>query len=72
MDALFGLPRKKSAGVSFRNPLHADLVFCDQFSVDQFVAESNTKKTTPTVSKLIIVIIYSGFLFTDNYNSGMQ
>ncbi len=47
MDALFGLPRKKSAGVSFRNPIHADLIFYDQFSVDQFVAESNTKKQHP-------------------------
>ena len=50
MDALFGLPRKKSAGVSYQDPLHVDLFFCDQSSVDQFVAESKSTKTTPNVT----------------------
>ena len=38
MDALFGLPRKKSAGRSFREPLHGHLFFGDQNAVDEYVA----------------------------------
>lgn len=38
MDALFGLPRKKAAGKSHRNPLHGSIFFGDQSSVDEFVA----------------------------------
>ena len=30
MDAIFGLPRKMSAGVSFRPPLYRDMYFLDQ------------------------------------------
>lgn len=40
MDALFGLPRKRSAGVSYRDPLHRELFFCKQPPVDLFVEES--------------------------------
>ena len=36
MDAIFGLPRKKSAGRSFRPPLHGMLFFENQDEVDQF------------------------------------
>lgn len=36
MDALFGLPRKKSAGNSYRDALHGDL--------DEYVASNKTKK----------------------------
>ena len=35
LDGLFGLPRKKSAGESFRPPLHGSLFFCDQSDVDE-------------------------------------
>lgn len=42
MDALFGLPRKKSAGSSHRDPLHGDLFFGDQAAVDEHVASSGT------------------------------
>ena len=45
MDAIFGLPRKKSAGVSFRPPLHQGLFFHDQDEVDQFVMERGMKKS---------------------------
>ena len=38
MDALFGLPRKKSAGVSHRDPLLKDVFFYDQLEVDRFVS----------------------------------
>ncbi len=37
MDAVFGLPRKKSAGQSFREPIHGHLFFGDQTLVDEFV-----------------------------------
>lgn len=43
MDALFGLPRKKLAGVSHRGPLHKDLFFYEQLPVDQFVMENSKK-----------------------------
>lgn len=45
MDALFGLPRKKSAGISYRDPLHGELFFCSQPEVDQFVADSGKTKS---------------------------
>ena len=50
MDALFGLPRKKSAGVSYKAPLLGNLFLGDQSSVDQFVAENKTKKNTKSFS----------------------
>ena len=50
MDAVFGLPRKKSAGVSYRGPLHEELFFCSQSPVDEFVNESySMNKLTPTI-----------------------
>lgn len=49
-DALFGLPRKKSAGKSFRPPLDGDLFFGDQYAVDDFVAVSeHAKKKEPKI-----------------------
>ena len=38
LDALFGLPRKKATGKSHRDPLHGDLFFGNQSSVDDHVA----------------------------------
>ena len=38
MDALFGLPRRKSAGQSHRQPLHGHLYFRDQQALDEHVA----------------------------------
>lgn len=46
MDALFGLPRKKSAGVSHREPLHSNLFFQTQLEVDQYVADNSNSKAT--------------------------
>ena len=43
MDALFGLPRKKSAGRSFREAIHGHLFFGDQSAVDEFVASAPSK-----------------------------
>ena len=58
MDALFGLPRKKSAGTSYHDPLHGNLFFSDQSAVDQFVAESQQPKPTSNVSSFFQVIIH--------------
>jgi hypothetical protein len=44
MDGLFGLPRKKSAGTSYRKSLHGHLYFKDQGDVDQFVREAQRGK----------------------------
>ena len=44
MYALFGLPRKRAAGVSHRPALHGNLFFCNQESVEEFVAEENDVK----------------------------
>ena len=44
MDALFGLPRKKAAGKSFRDPLHGPLFFKDQSFVDEYVANTSQSK----------------------------
>ena len=45
MDALFGLPRKKSAGTSYREPLLKDVFFNDQSLFDEFLADSGKTKT---------------------------
>ena len=50
MDALFGLPRKKSAGVSYKAPLLGSVFFEDQSLVDQFVAQNKKTKSMSTVS----------------------
>lgn len=53
MDALFGLPRKKSAGVSLRQPLHGMLFFEGQDEVDTFV-EAASMKMGHNMSKVMI------------------
>jgi hypothetical protein len=49
MDALFGLPRKKAAGCSYRGALHKDLFFHEHSFVDEFVAYSEQAKHSPSV-----------------------
>ena len=44
MDALFGLPRKKSAGISFRDSLHGHLFFGQQERVDEHVASASQQR----------------------------
>lgn len=52
MDGIFGLPRKKAAGISHREPVHGPLFFCDQHSVDEFVnSYSITKKMHTVLAK---------------------
>lgn len=50
IDALFGLPCKKSAGVSYREPLLGNLYFGNQSTVDQFVNESGKAKSQHDIS----------------------
>ena len=58
MDALFGLPRKKAAGKSHRQPLHGNLFFGDQQSVDEYVASA------PKGKKHVKVCILCNLLLT--------
>ena len=44
MDALFGLPRKKSTGISYRGAIHGHYFFNDQSMVDEFVSSIPTRK----------------------------
>ena len=53
MDALFGLPRKKSAGQSHRDPLHGHIFFKDQPSVDEHVANSSRRNACDKVLLLM-------------------
>lgn len=50
MDGLFGLPRKKSTGVSHHGPLLGSMFFNDQFSVDEFVSGSVKSSSSSNVS----------------------
>ena len=43
MDALFGLPRKRSAGTSHRNPLYNNLYFLQQNEVDEFIQQQRNE-----------------------------
>ena len=44
MDALFGLPRKKSAGLSYRDPVNGHLLFYNQATVDEYISTYQTSK----------------------------
>ena len=44
MDALFGLPRKKSSGRSYRDAIHGHYFFHDQSAVDEFVFSAPRRK----------------------------
>lgn len=47
-----------SAGKSHRLPLFGSLLFGDQSSVDQFVAQKNNTKSLSTVSFLVSFLLY--------------
>lgn len=53
MDGLFGLPRKKSAGTSYRQPLLGSLYFCDQHAVDEYVANNHHVKAVKDVRYIL-------------------
>lgn len=56
MDGLFGLPRKKSAGRSHREPLHGHLWFSNQTEVDEFVAQNQHTTGRSDVSFFLCVV----------------
>ena len=55
MDAIFGLPRKKSAGDSVRAPLHGHIYFHDQAVVNERIESSSQQKLRP--QKVIIIVL---------------
>ena len=59
LDALFGLPRKKAAGSSFRPAILGKLFFCNQESVDEFVSAeaSNDKKILQVSHGLMLFLL---------------
>ena len=70
IDAIFGLPRKKSAGESVQAPLHGDLFFHDQAVVDEYVESLSKHKLTSHQ-------VYASYDFTKSIGSnpvylGMQ
>ena len=67
MDALFGLPRKKAAGVSHRPAVQGHLFFVEQSCVDEHVAGSKThtlmKNVRPVIYYYTILCIHtSGYV----------
>ena len=50
IDAIFGLPCKKSAGSSYQDPLFGSLYFSEQSSVDEFVDTYGRTKDASLVS----------------------
>ena len=69
MDALFGLPRKKSAGISYQSPLYGDLVFLDQSAVDQYVMDYSRPKHLNTVSVFVVVVCVCVFFFVSFFSN---
>lgn len=63
LDALFGLPRKKSAGISQRPAIQGHLFFCDQVAVDEFVS------TTPSGKHVVQVHLHVGIIFVSQHLS---
>ena len=47
MDALFGLPRKREAGKSYRDALYDQLYFLKQDDVDKYVEDSCCAESLP-------------------------
>ena len=63
-DACFGLPRKRSAGESFQDPLSGDSYFLDQDKVDNFMEEypkSDSRKADALKDRGEVYIIYMHF-----------
>ena len=63
MDALFGLCRKRSAGVSVRKPLFEGVFFEDQAEVDSFVANYESADK-PNEKVVYIIVSSSGYHYS--------
>ena len=64
MDALFGLCRKRSAGVSEREPLFKDIFFENQVKVYAFVSTYSSTYTVhdKVLVNILIVFVIHNFL----------
>ena len=51
MDAVFGLPRRKNAGISHRDSLHGSKWFLNQTFVDTYVRNQNNSALKSDVCK---------------------
>ena len=58
MDALFGLPRKKAAGVSYRPAVQGHLFFVEQSCVDEHVTGAKTQKLMANVCYNYYCLVY--------------
>ena len=57
MDALFGLPRKKAAGVSYRPAVQGHLFFVEQSCVDEHVAGAKAQKMMANVCLFLQLLL---------------
>lgn len=60
MDALFGLPRKKSTGLSYRDPVNGRPLFYNQVTIDEYVS---TYRTTKQSSQQDVKVICPAVLY---------
>ena len=58
MDALFGLPRKKAAGVSHRPAVQGHLFFVEQSCVDEHVAGSKRHTLMKNVRPCSYILLH--------------
>ena len=60
-DGLFGLPRKRAAGIKRREPLLKDLFLFEQEGVDEFVASytADAKKEEGVYVEIVFMYILS-------------
>lgn len=58
MDALFGIPKKKAAGVSHRAPPHGHLVFLDQSAVDDYVVSVAQAVPQKRRNEEVIILLF--------------
>ena len=67
IDGLFGLPRKKAAGVSHRKALQGHLFFCNQEDVDEFVGKSSNSKSRPKVGTEAMTLQYTKYMYIKSF-----
>ena len=63
MDALFGLPRKKAAGVSYRPAVQGHLFFVEQSCVDEHVAGAKAQKMMANVCLLLLSVCTCMYMY---------
>ena len=66
MDALFGLPRKKSSGISYRDAIHGHYFFYEQSMVDEFVLSASLRKAKDVKVSSSLTIMWISLIFQVN------